>query len=214
MLYTADFETTTDESDCRVWAWGVCEIDNFDNFKYGTTIESFIRFMEESNNSTFYFHNLRFDGEFLLHYLLTHSYKWVKDIKEEETKTFSTLISDKGQFYSIRIIFEKKGRKKKFVRIFDSLKILPFSVEDIAKGFNLPISKLEIDYDEKREVGHILTDVEKAYLKNDVEIVARALSVLFNQDLDKMTQGSNALHDYKMTVGKKEFERWFPSTRL
>jgi hypothetical protein len=26
MLYTADFETTTDENDCRVWAYGVCEV--------------------------------------------------------------------------------------------------------------------------------------------------------------------------------------------
>ena len=26
-IYTADFETTTDVSDCRVWAWCTCDID-------------------------------------------------------------------------------------------------------------------------------------------------------------------------------------------
>lgn len=31
--YTADFETTTDPNDCRVWAYGICEIGNTDNFR-------------------------------------------------------------------------------------------------------------------------------------------------------------------------------------
>lgn len=208
--YCADFETTTDENDCRVWAWGVCEVGNPEYFTYGNNLDSFFSYMEKSKNSTFYFHNLKFDGEFLLVWLFEHGFKWVENRKQEDTKTFTTLISDKGQFYSIKIIFEKKGKKTNAVTIYDSLKILPFSVSQIAKGFNLPISKLEIDYKEKREVGHVLTQQEVDYLRNDVDIVARALHVLFTQGLDKMTQGSNALHDYKRMTGQKNFERWFP----
>lgn len=211
MLYTADFETTTNEQDCRVWAWGVCEIGNPKYFAHGNTIDGFFDYMEKSDNSTFYFHNLKFDGEFIMGYLFEHGFKHVMDRTDEDTKTFTTLISDAGQFYSIKIIFEKKGKKTKFVKIYDSLKILPFSVAQIAKGFNLPIHKLEIDYDAPREKGHILTDEEVSYLRNDVDIVARALHVLFEQGLDRMTQGSNALHDYKRTVGKNNFERWFPA---
>ena len=211
MLYTADFETTTNENDCRVWAWGVCEIGNPDYFTHGNTIESFFDYMEKSENSTFYFHNLKFDGEFLLVYLFEHGFKHVIDRKDEAEKTFTTLISDSGQFYSIKIIFEKKGKRTKYVKILDSLKILPFSVAQIAKAFNLPISKLKLDYTKPRERGYILTPAEIAYLRNDVDIVARALSVLFSQGLDKMTQASNAFHDYKLTVGKKNFERWFPA---
>lgn len=210
MLYTADFETTTDPDDCRVWAWGVCEIDNPGFFAHGNTIEGFFDYLKESENSTFYFHNLKFDGEFILVYLFEHGFKHVIDRKDEGEKTFSTLISDAGQFYSIKIIFEKKGKRTKYVKIYDSLKILPFSVSQIAKGFNLPISKLEIDYNMQRERGYKLTQDEIDYLRNDVEIVARALHVLFEQGLDRMTQGSNALHDYKRTVGKKNFDRWFP----
>lgn len=208
--YCSDFETTTDENDCRVWAWGVCEVGNPDFFQYGNTINSFFDFMKRSNNSTFYFHNLKFDGEFLLVWLFENGYKWVADRKSEATKTFTTLISDTGQFYSMKIIFEKDGKKTRYVTIYDSLKILPFSVSQIAKGFNLPISKLEIDYKATREKGHILTQQEVDYLRNDVDIVARALHVLFEQGLDKMTQGSNALHDYKRMTGAKNFERWFP----
>lgn len=210
ILYSADFETTTDENDCRVWAWGVKEIGDSDSFFYGNSIESFFEFIERSNNATYYFHNLKFDGEFIMCYLFENGFKHVIDRKDEDTKTFTTLISDKGQFYSIKIIFEKKGKKTNAVTIYDSLKILPFSVSDIASAFNLPISKLEINYTAFREKDHILTDNEIAYLKNDVDIVARALKILFDQGLTEMTQAGNAFFDYKNTVGKKNFERWFP----
>ena len=210
MLFTADFETTTDPLDCRVWACGICSIDETHSFKYGNSLDWFIEFAKNNIGSTFYFHNLKFDGEFILCYLFEHGYKHVTDRKKLKTKTFTTLISDKGQFYSLEICFNKDENKTKKITIYDSLKILPFSVEAIAKGFNLPISKLEIDYDEKREIGHILTPQEIDYLRNDVEIMSRALLTLFNQDLRQMTQGSNALYDYKKIVGKKNFSKWFP----
>lgn len=210
MLFTADFETTTDPLDCRVWACGICSIDETHSFKYGNSLEWFIEFAKNNIGSTFYFHNLKFDGEFILCYLFEHGYKHVTDRKKLKTKTFTTLISDKGQFYSLEICFNKDEDKTEKITIYDSLKILPFSVEAIAKGFNLPISKLEIDYDEKREIGHILTPQEIDYLRNDVEIISRALLTLFNQDLRQMTQGSNALYDYRKIVGKKNFSKWFP----
>lgn len=210
MLFTADFETTTDPLDCRVWACGICSIDETHSFKYGNSLEWFIEFAKNNPGSTFYFHNLKFDGEFILCYLFEHGYKHVTDRKKLKTKTFTTLISDKGQFYSLEICFNKDEDKTEKITLYDSLKILPFSVEAIAKGFNLPISKLEIDYDEKREIGHILTPQEIDYLRNDVEIMSRALLTLFNQDLRQMTQGSNALYDYKKIVGKKNFSKWFP----
>ena len=210
MLFTADFETTTDPLDCRVWACGLCSIDETHSFKYGNSLEWFIEFAKNNTGSTFYFHNLKFDGEFILCYLFEHGYKHVTDRKKLKTKTFTTLISDKGQFYSLEICFNKNEYKTEKITIYDSLKILPFSVEAIAKGFNLPISKLEIDYGEKREIGHILTQQEIDYLRNDAEIMSRALLTLFNQDLRQMTQGSNALYDYKKIVGKKNFSKWFP----
>jgi hypothetical protein len=193
-----------------VWAWAVCEVGNPDYFEYGNSIDSFFEYMKKSKNSTFYFHNLKFDGEFIISHLFNLGFKHVKDRRDEDTKTFTTLISDKGQFYSMKIIFEKKGKRTTYVQIYDSLKILPFSVAQIAKGFNLPISKLEIDYKADREIGHELTTEEVDYIRNDVDIVARALDVLFSQGLTKMTQGSNALYDYKNTVTTKNFDRWFP----
>lgn len=211
MLYVADFETTTDPNDCRVWAWSLCEIGNGFSVKYDNNIETLMDFMKKSNNSTFYFHNLKFDSDSLFVWLFSNGYKHTIEKKDKATKTFNTLISDKGQFYSIEIIFEKKGNKTKKVTIYDSYKILPFKVEVIADAFGLPENKLEIDYDEYREPGHTLTDHEIAYIKNDVIIVAKALKELFDEGLPKMTQGSNALHDFKQITGKKTFERFFPT---
>ena len=82
------------------------------------------------------------------------------------------------------------------------------SVDDIATCFDLPINKLEIDYNEERKEGHILTEKEIAYLKNDVEIMARALDIMFKNNLTKMTIGSNALSYYKNM--NKNFNKYFP----
>lgn len=208
--FTADFETNVDEFDCRVWAYAVCEIGNPDNFIYGNSIDDFIeKCANKRENYQIWFHNLKYDGEYIFNYLLENGYTCIKDKKDRKDKTFTTLISDTGQFYSIEIFFEVKTKKHiNKVTIYDSLKVLNFSVEQIAKDFNLPIRKLEIDYKEKREKGHILTQQEIDYIRNDVEIMARALDIMFNEKLTKMTIGSDALANYKEI--NKNFKRYFP----
>lgn len=208
--FACDFETTTNENDCRVWAYALCEIGNVDNFKYGNSIDEFIRFCKDKKeNYVLYFHNLKFDGEYIFNYLLNNGYECIKTKKERRDNTFTTLISDTGQFYSIEIFFETQNKKHiNKVTIYDSLKILNFSVEQIAKDFNLPIRKLELDYKTNREVGHILTEHEVDYIRNDVEIMARALEIMFNQNLTKMTIGSDALDNYKKM--NKNFKKYFP----
>lgn len=202
--YSCDFETTTNEEDCRVWEVGIVDIYT-EKFYYGNSIDYLIWFMKNEDMATFYFHNLKFDGEFILHHLFMNGYQHSTE-KEPVRKQFTTLISDKGQFFSIKICFEN-GVK---VTILDSLKILPFSVEVIAKSFGLEIGKLEIDYGVEREMEHELTEQEIEYLKNDCMIVAKALKILFTEGLTKMTQASNALADYKHIIGEKVFKKRFP----
>lgn len=209
MLLTADFETNVSINETRVWAWAMCEIGNPDNFKYGSRIEDFMFFFEDSkNNHKIFFHNLKFDGEFIFYYLLMHGFEYIKDKKDRRNKTFTCLISDKGQFYSIEVYFKVTKYRVKKVTFYDSLKILNFSVEKIAKGFGLPISKLEIDYKMIRGNNHILTQEEIEYIRNDVTIMAMALDIMFKQNLTKMTIGSNALSNYKDTISS--FCKYFP----
>lgn len=209
MTYAADFETTTDIDDCRVWAWAVCEVGNYDNFRYGVTINELMDMCKKDKSNILYFHNLKFDGEFILYWLFHNGFKLNNETKLN-TNEFSTLISDTGLFYSIEICFKRTKKEIVKVKILDSLKILPFSVEKVAQAFNLPISKLSINYQEKREIGHKLTEEEISYIKNDVEIVARAIEILHKQGLTKMTTGANALEEYKRIISKKLFEKWFP----
>lgn len=209
--FTADFETATWlENETYVWAWAVCEIGNEENIVIDNNIDSFIEYCKKERNATFYFHNLKFDGEFIIYWALTHGFKHVEKKQDIEDNTFTTLISDMGQFYQITLYY-KKGNKHVHKTVFyDSLKIIPFSVNETAKAFNLEISKLSIDYNEKRELGHILTKEEQAYIKNDVLIMAQALKVIFEQNLTRMTRASNALADFKEIVTKSRFEHLFP----
>ena len=210
--FTADFETSTlkwNEKETWVWAWATCEIGT-EELKMGNSIDTFIEFCKKQKNAIFYFHNLKFDSEFLIYYLLTHGFEHVEKREDIKDNTFTTLISDMGVFYSVTVYFEKKNKKVKKATFFDSLKIIPFSVEQIAYSFNLPINKLTLDYDIPRKIGHELTKEEIEYIKNDVLIVAKALKVLFDEKLDRMTEGSNALHDFKKDFKQSKWERYFP----
>lgn len=202
MIYAADFETTTNPEDCRVWAWGVCPIHK-NKFIAGNNIETFIEYIKEKGG-TYYFHNLKFDGMFIIDYLLRHQFKHTTG-KKLYPFELSTLISDMGAWYSIRICFEERE-----VEIRDSLKILPMTIAEMPKNFDIPLQKLEIDYEEDRPIGHVLTDQEKSYLYNDVMILAEAIHFLYEQGQKKLTTGSNAMKDYKERITPKQYDRLFP----
>ena len=84
-------------------------------------------------------------------------------------------------------------------------------MKKIAKDFKLPIQKLELDYASYRPVGYELNDHEVDYIRNDVEIMARALDIMFKQNLTKMTIGSNALANYKESITKNGFKFYYPN---
>lgn len=204
--YMADFETTTTPDDLRVWAWCLVDIETSCVVNTGNNINSFFDYLS-SENSVVYFHNLKFDGEFLLHYLLTHGY--VYDTSKE-TGTFDCLITDDGLFYYITVYYERKNKRYLKTTFYDSLKKLPFSVSKVAKAFNLDESKLSIDYNKPRPVGYELTDEEQEYIKNDCVIVSKALKQQFDSNLVNMTVGSDALSHFKMSIGRERFAQWYP----
>lgn len=200
--YCADFETTTVEDDCRVWSWGIIKVGKLTDYVDGTTIDGFMSHIS-SRSSHIYFHNLAFDGTFILDWLLKHGYVWVKE--NPGVKQFTSLISRMGKFYSITVVFDTGYR----VEFRDSYKKLPMSVSAIAKAFNLHDQKLEIDYEAPRPIGYIPTVDEKRYQRNDVAIVAQALEVQFAEKMTKLTAGSDSLATYKKMSGKL-FARRFP----
>ena len=212
-LYVADFETTTLIDNCHVWAYAICEVENRNNIVIGTTIDEFMKWCESTKeNNIVFFHNLKFDSQFIMQYLFTHGYTCTEDIKDRKTKTFNTLISDKGLYYQLEVIFKREGKYINKVTFRDSLKLIPLSVDAIAKAFKLPISKLEIDYDlhNNLPLGSPLSKEESDYIKHDVWIVAYAIEYFIKNGLDKMTIGSCALTEYKNLIDKRNFIKFFP----
>lgn len=209
MKYTADFETTT-KAPAEVWAWGICNIENPKLWYYGEEIRTFFDCCEKLENPTLFFHNLKFDGSFILNFLLKRGFKWRAAREDCGGHDFTTLITGDGLFYIIEVYFQRENKRKpRKVIFYDSLKLINFPVREVAKAFDLPILKGEIDYNRHNEKCEV-TAKEKAYLKNDVQIMALALKKMFAEGFDKITIGACSLSDYKKFVGKENFERLFP----
>lgn len=203
----ADFETTPSIEDCRVWLWCAVDIDNLNDIKYGIDIKSFFDTYKD-DNYTIYFHNLKFDGQFILSYIMNElKYEYAEKPVERQ---FNTLISDNGIFYKIEVIFSKAHKHVKKISFLDSYKKLPFKVKDIAKAFGLEESKGEIDHTILRPKGYKPDANELEYVTNDVIIVAKALKAQFDEGLTAMTMSSDGLKYCKALLTQKGWDHFFP----
>lgn len=208
LSYVADFETTTDPADCRVWGWGLVDIaraESPDDVRIGGDMATFVEVMESLSPAIVYFHNLKFDGHFIIDYLYRQGFKLQRGDSQGKGE-FSTLISSMGEWYTITVRW-KNGHRTEFR---DSLKKLPMAVRDIAKAFKLPVGKGEIDYTAPRPVGHVVTPEEAHYIALDVYIVAAALRIQLSQGMTKITVGSDALTEFKHITGSGIFQSMFP----
>lgn len=218
MKWIADFETTSRrrkelDNTTHVWAVGICEVGNPTNTVILRTLPEFLEWCKNlPSNDTIFFHNLKFDGNFIMQHIMRNGWKHVSDPKEKASQTFTTIISDKGMWYQMELFFHVRGAKVKKVTIQDSLKLIPLSVKQIAKSFHLPIQKGSIDYEahDLLPEGSPLTPEEEEYLLHDVQIVEHAVRFFHDQGLNKMTIGSCALDEFKKLFKRKYFNMYFP----
>lgn len=187
-----------------MWGWGIARIDAPDDVYISHTIDEFIERTSQLN-SVVYFHNLKFDGTFILSYLLTHGYVYSADRKTERGE-FTTLISDMGRWYSLKVVWENGHT----VEFRDSLNKLPMPLARVAKAFKMDEGKGEIDYHKPRPVGYVMTPEERDYLRRDVSIIANAMKITLDQGMTKLTVGSDSLAEFKDLFGQKLFQRMFP----
>lgn len=218
--FSCDFETTVYEGQqyTEVWASAVVELGTENVLIHHSIGETFEYFKSLHCNCVLYYHNLKFDGNFWLYYLI-HDLKMeqatvknkdgtIADFRQPEdmfTNTFSYVISDKGQWYLIRI---KVGQY--LLEIRDSLKLLPFSVKEIGKAFKTKHQKLTMEYKGLRYAGCNITDEEKEYIANDVLVVKEALETMFKDGNDKLTIGACCMSEYKRLIGKEDYNILFP----
>lgn len=203
--YVADFETTSERyynehGYTRVWLWSICDKDA-NIIQDGTDIESFIIFARQLCGATIYFHNLKFDGSFIVDYLFSQGWVYYEKLDKNVEKGFTTLIDDAGAWYSIDIRYSKN----RTLHIHDSLKLLPFKVKKIAEDFHLPILKGSIDYDD-----YTISDVTLDYIHNDVGIVAMALTQIKEEGMERMTTASCAYNQYTNMKSNDYLKLCFP----
>ena len=143
-LYACDFETTvySGQDHTEVWSSAICKIGTEDEAVVNHSIDETMSYWESIGNDVIgYYHNLKFDGTFIVSWLFNHGYSWQKDKNKLLPHEFSTLISDMGMWYTINI---NTGVIN--IELRDSLKLVPFSLKQCGKAFKTKHQKLDMEY--------------------------------------------------------------------
>lgn len=213
-IYVADFETRNSKKDVAkmatsIWLWDLCTVDESFTHTTGDTMQTFMEQLEKIAPAVIYTHNLKFDGSFIIDYIMKHGYEFTEE-RFLDPMQFSTLISSDGMFYSIKLCLPCKAKKrKKIIEFRDSSKKIAGTVRQIAISYGLPILKGEIDYVAERPEDYTATQEEIAYIHNDTEIIARVLTGQYDKNMTKLTSSGDAMFLYQTIVGK-HFRDIFP----
>lgn len=202
-----DFETSNSDINIekeytRVWLWDIYD-PNEKVHLTGNDIESFFDELFKMSSTILYCHNLKFDGSFIISYLLKNGF-FISDGRE--TGSINTLITDRLIWYTFTVHYCGKQ-----YRFRDSAKKIKGSLEAAAKSFKLPIAKGSIDYKKHRDAGYIPTKEEIEYIHNDTEILALILEYYYDNDMPGLTNASDAINTYKTMISKKGFNKFFPT---
>lgn len=222
-IYACDFETTVYNGQTRtdVWAAACVALHTEDVRIFGNIADFFQYFVHMRKTVRLYFHNLKFDGNFILDALM-HQWGYrpayqklpngeVQEIPDKNMlpKTYKYSISTMGQWYKIII----RTNKYKTIEVYDSLKLLPFSLKVLGKNFATTHQKLEMEYRGFRYPDCPRTKEEDHYISNDVLVLKEALEIMFSQGHTSLTIGSECLKSYKSMVddGLGLWDSYFPN---
>lgn len=235
-----DREKDIDFTETWVWAWSIAHIDE-EKVKVGNDISTFFTYVEKLNNPIIFFHNLSWDFHFIIAHLVLCGYSFIDDkticeeiikcLKEGKEPPEKNNYYDDIPDYKIRVMANSQGSvyevcfkwKKTFIKLRDSLKLLPMSVDNIGKNMHTKHRKSvgTVDYSATRVRGQKLTPVEIDYCRNDVLVVAEALKMLDDIDVrwrNSLTIGSLCMRSYLDTYGvnnrvkqKKYYRGRFPA---
>ena len=220
-VYVCDFETTVFEgqTDTYVWASACVRLYTENVIIFHDIASQFDYFRALRQNIVVYTHNLKFDGNFWLYFLI-HDAKFIQAYdqtnddytttewlakKDMPTNSFKYTISDMGQWYTITI-----RTPYAYIEIRDSLKLLPFSVKRIGNSFKTKHRKLDMEYTGYRYPGCDITKEEKEYIANDVLVVKEALEIMFEEGHNKLTIGSCCLSEFKKMC-LYDYNKFFPN---
>lgn len=215
-MYVADFETCDTNildhidkqgnriMEQRVWLAGYKNLETMES-TYFTSIDTFMgNILSRGNNvnTEYGFHNLKYDGSYIVPWLLNNGYSSTKE--KPQPSQFSVLVDNRNSWYSITIQVTKKRR----VNIWDTAKLFPCQLEYLHNVYGTPTKKIHEDeefYNEVRPVGHIPTEKELMYFENDLQVPAETINAhIEHYGLHfKKTQASQSFYNFT-----KMFEAW------
>ena len=158
------------------------------------------------NNVAVYIYNLSFEWSFILPVLLDLGFTFKGDIEKTDEKVFNSVTTKSvSSVWQVQIKFKKNGGT---LLLRDLAKLYGGGLGSVAKAFNLPTQKGEIDYRLNRLHGHVVTPEEKLYCFKDTRIIIDIL-------LEELSRGDKdffkavSMASYSML---KLLKRGFPRT--
>lgn len=220
-MYTLDLETCDGEAidhidqegfpvyQQRVWLCGYKNLQTNQSTLY-TDISDLMRSIlarGDNQNTEYAIHNLKFDGSFIVPWLLNNGYDCVQT--KPSDGEFSVLIDDRNNWYTIQVQVTKRRR----VLFWDTVKLFPTALEYLHEVYGTPTHKIHEDasfYELVRKPDHAVTDEEKAYFENDLQVLAETLRahVRVYGLRFKKTQASQSFNNFEQSF--KHWKMRFP----
>lgn len=212
-MHVADFETCdawqqvgNEIPNQRVWLGGYMNLEKMVPV-YHNSLDSFMDDILSRGgnvNTEYAFHNLKFDGSFIIPWLFKNGF--TVSHKKPAKGQFSVLIDERNAWYSITI----QPTTKRRVTLWDSLKLFPTALEYLHETYGTATHKMQEDdafYNLLRGEDHIATEEEISYLHNDLQVLAETLlaHIKVYGLRFKKTQASQAFYN---------FECHFPAWKL
>ena len=225
-IYAMDVESHNDlesisKKETSIWLGCFINEDSKmeDESSYFYTIEEFLNRLDTlslpkrkkdktrlCNNVCTYIYNLSFEWSFILPVILEKGFVFKEKIQDDDEFCYNTVSTKSvSSVWSIELKFGKKNGK---VIFRDLAKIFGGGLDKVAKSFNLPTQKGEIDYRKNRLHDYVVTDEEKEYCFKDTRIIIDILLEM-NRREDKDFFNSMSMASYSM---QKLLKRGFPRT--
>lgn len=189
-LYAMDIESHNDEESIakrETSMWLGCFINENskedDENSYFYTMDEFLERCEKlvskkrktaaesrpCKNLAVFIYNLSFEWSFLLPILLEKGFTFKADIDKDDEYVYNSISTKSvSSVWQVQIKFKKNSGT---LLLRDLAKLYGGGLGNVAKAFNLPTQKGEIDYRLNRLHGHVITPEEKSYCFKDTRII-------------------------------------------
>lgn len=169
-------------------------------------------------NVAIWIYNFSFEWSFILPVLIDKGFTFKEKITDEDEYVYNSVSTKTCS--SVWMAQIKFGKKSGIVNFRDLSKIYGGGLGKVAKAFNLPTQKGEIDYTLNRLHNHIITKEEKEYCFNDTRIIIDILLKMIEKG-DKEFFNAVSMASYSMkkmikvgwpraTKPYKEFRKIYP----